>query len=52
MKCGFALVSMLGMQLLLGCATKPVPESRQQQVEQINQTGIYSYQRALQGPGR
>jgi hypothetical protein len=37
--------------LAVGCATKPVPESRQRQVEMINQTGIYSYQRAL-GPPR
>lgn len=35
-----------------GCATKNVPESRQQQVEEITQTGPYSYERAVDGPPR
>lgn len=38
--------------VLGGCATKPVPESRLRQVEQINQVGPYSYQRAIDGPPR
>ncbi len=42
----------LGVALLLaGCATN-VPASRQRQVDQINDTGVYSYQRALGGPMR
>ena len=35
---------------IAACATKPVPKSRQQQVELGTQTGVYSYQRALGPP--
>lgn len=37
---------------LAACAARPVPESRQQQVELATQTGVYSYQRAVGGPPR
>lgn len=43
----FALAGLVG-----GCAPRPVPASRQQQVEQITQTGPYSYQRAVGGMPR
>lgn len=36
---------------LVGCATAPVPESREQRVEQITETGPYSYERAMDPPG-
>lgn len=51
MKATLLLVSAL---FLAGCATTPVPESREQQVEQITETGPYSYERAVDplGPGR
>ncbi len=42
---------MLAVLGLSGCAGN-VPASRQQQVDQINQTGIYSYERAMDGPPR
>lgn len=33
-----------------GCAT--VSASKQRQVDQVNQTGYYSYERAMSGPPR
>jgi hypothetical protein len=38
--------------LASGCATKPISKKKQDQVDLANQTGIYSYQRALGGPPR
>jgi hypothetical protein len=33
-----------------GCATKPISKKKQEQVDLANQTGIYSYQRAMGPP--
>lgn len=46
-----ALLCLFAGVALAGCAGN-VPESRRQQVDQINDTGVYSYQRALGGPMR
>lgn len=49
MKIAFLIAAVIAVA---GCATKPVPESRQQQVQLINQTGEYAYLRgAGGGPG-
>jgi hypothetical protein len=49
MKRGLILATFAAL-LLVGCATH-VSRSKQQQVDLVTQTGIYSYQRAL-GPAR
>ncbi len=45
-----ALLLLLFAFFAAACATKPVPESRRQQVELATQTGVYSYQRAIGPP--
>ncbi|MGH8048910.1 MAG: hypothetical protein ACREKL_16835 [Chthoniobacterales bacterium] len=37
--------------MMAGCATHPVSQRKQDQVDLVNQTGIYSYQRAMGPPG-
>jgi hypothetical protein len=46
------IASMIVLAMVVaGCATKPISERKQQQVDLANQTGIYSYQRAMGPPG-
>jgi hypothetical protein len=44
--CMLALVA-----ICAGCASGPVSERKQGQVDLVNQTGVYSYQRAMGPPG-
>lgn len=46
------IATVLGLAMLVcGCATHPVSKKKQNQVDLANQTGIYSYQRAMGPPG-